>query len=67
MGAVRKANALVKSFVESGENMDYINTFDAMIGPDGNPRAEFFLADGLHFNPTGNKVRADIIRPHLEP
>jgi len=63
---VVKANALVKAFVEAGLNMDYVNTFDAMLGPDGTPRADLFVGDALHNNPAGNTIRADIIRSHLD-
>jgi hypothetical protein len=62
---VIEANALVKAFVEAGSNMGYVNTFDAMLGPDGTPREDLFVADRLHNNPAGYKVRAEIIRPHL--
>ena len=63
---VVEANALVKAFVEGGPNMDYVNTFDAMLGPDGTPRTDLFVGDRLHNNPAGNKIRADIIRSHLD-
>jgi hypothetical protein len=36
-----------------------------MLGPDGTPREDLFVADRLHNNTAGYKVRADIIRPYL--
>jgi len=62
----RKLNDLVKEYIDSHENLDYIDTFDAMLGADGKPRDEFFLKDRLHCNAAGYKVWASIVRPHLK-
>ncbi len=61
----REANRLVKDYVAKGQNLDYIELFDAFLGPDGKPREELFVADRLHQNAEGYKVRTLVVRPHL--
>ena len=63
--AQKKANQLVKEYVAKGQNLDFIDLWDAFLGPDGQPQAELFVADRLHNNEAGYKVRADLVRPHL--
>ena len=65
--AMQEANALVRAYTAEGPNLDYINTFDAMLGADGQPIEAYFLPDRLHHNVTGNAVRAALVRPHLGP
>ena len=62
----RKLNDLIKEYIDSHGNLDYIDTFDAMLGADGKPRDELFLKDRLHCNAAGYKVWAEIVRPHLK-
>lgn len=64
---MREANALVQAYTADRPYLDFINTFDAMLGADGQPIDAYFLPDRLHHNGTGNAVRAALIRPHLGP
>ena len=57
----KKANQLIKDYVASGKNLDYIDTFDATLGADGKPREELFVKDRLHFN-DGRLQDLDIYR-----
>jgi lysophospholipase L1-like esterase len=61
----REANRLVKEYAAKGTNLDYIDMFDAFLGSDGMPRADLFVADRLHHNAEGYKVRTQIVKPHL--
>jgi lysophospholipase L1-like esterase len=61
----KELNALVKDFIGSKPHLKYIDTYDMVLGADGQPRAELFVDDKLHFNAEGNKLLADRIRPHL--
>ncbi len=61
----RQANQLIQDYVAAGTNLDFIDIFDAYLGPDGKPRADLFVADGLHNNAAGYKIRAALTRPHL--
>lgn len=61
----KEANGLIKDYMRSIENVDYIDGWDQFLGPDGKPREDLFLEDRLHSNAAGYKVRAEIVRPHL--
>ena len=61
----KKANQLIKDYIAKGENLDYIDTFDATMGADGKPRKELFIKDRLHFNAEGYKILAAQVRDHL--
>src|SRR5262245_44804169 len=58
-------NKLVKDFIEGKPHLKYVETYDMVLGSDGQPRAELFVDDKLHFNAAGNKLLADRVRPHL--
>jgi lysophospholipase L1-like esterase len=62
----KKANRLIKEYIAGGENLDYIDSFDAAMGSDGKPRKELFVKDGIHFNAEGYKILAKIVGPHLK-
>jgi lysophospholipase L1-like esterase len=62
----QKGNQLIREYIAAGKNLDYIDFWDAMLGPDGQPRADLFIQDRLHNNAAGYKIRADIVRPHLK-
>jgi lysophospholipase L1-like esterase len=61
----KEANRLVKEYVRSGENLDYIELWDQFLGPDGKPREDLFVEDRLHNNAQGYVIRAEVVRPHL--
>ena len=61
----QKGNQLVKAYIDAGKNLDYIDFWGALLGPDGQPREDLFIADKLHNNAAGYKIRADVVRPHL--
>ena len=60
------ANRLIKNYTASGRNMDYIELWDVLLGPDGKPRPELYVGDGLHPSTAGYQIRADVVRPHLK-
>jgi lysophospholipase L1-like esterase len=62
----QKGNQLVKDYIAEGKNLDYIDFWGAMLGPEGQPREDLFIQDRLHNNAAGYKIRADIVRPHLK-
>ncbi len=61
---IRKTNHLIASYCRR-HRIDFINTFDLMLGPDGLPRPDIYAQDQLHMNPTGYKIWADAVRPYL--
>ena len=64
--ADRESEQLIRDYIQSEKNLDYIDFWDAMLGPDSLPRADLFVDDGLHNNAAGYKIRADIVRPNLK-
>lgn len=62
----KAANQLIKEYIKSGSNLDFIDTVAALLGPDGKPRAELFRNDRLHFNDEGYKILASVVRSHLK-
>ncbi len=61
----KELNALIKDHIEGKPHLKYIETYDVVLGPDGQPRANLFVEDKLHFNAEGNRLLAERIRPHL--
>ncbi|HEV2454079.1 MAG TPA: GDSL-type esterase/lipase family protein [Verrucomicrobiae bacterium] len=47
------------------ENLAYVDVFTRMLGPDGKPRRELLLADGLHPDEQCYRLWASLIRPEL--
>ncbi|MSU58402.1 MAG: hypothetical protein EXS35_09520 [Pedosphaera sp.] len=58
-------NAMVADYIRGKARLKYIETYEMVLGADGQPRAELFVADKLHFNAEGNKLLAERVRPHL--
>src|SRR5262245_8923298 len=58
-------NELVRKFSAGKPHLKYIETYEMVHGQDGQPRAELFVADKLHFSPAGYKLLTDRVRPHL--
>ena len=58
-------NALAAAYARAVHHAGYIDVADMVLGPDGQPRLELFVADKLHFSPAGYKLFAERIRPHL--
>jgi lysophospholipase L1-like esterase len=62
----KKANRLLEEYVRAGKNLDYIDIWEQFLGPDGKPREDLFVEDRLHNNAAGYKIRAEVVRPHLQ-
>ena len=62
----KKYEQLMKAYVLSMDNMDYMDVWDAFLGPDGKPRPELFIKDGQHNNDAGYDIRAKLTRPYLQ-
>ncbi len=61
----KELNALVQDYAQGKSFLKYIETYDLVLGTDGQPRAELFVADKLHFNTEGYKLLAERVRPAL--
>jgi lysophospholipase L1-like esterase len=61
---IRHLNALIASYCRRN-GIDFIDTFDLMLGPDGLPRPDIYISDRLHMNQTGYAVWTAAVRPYL--
>jgi lysophospholipase L1-like esterase len=58
---MRATNALVAKFAKGQQHVTYIDTATPMLGPDGKPRPEIFLGDGLHMNAQGYTIWTNLV------
>lgn len=61
-----KTNALIVGFCKKDERLFFIDIVKPMLGKDGKPRPELFVADGLHLSPRGYELWAKIVKPYLK-
>ncbi len=60
---VREANALVRRYAATDPGLLYVDVFTPMLGPDGLPREELFVADRLHMSARGYALWRDLLAP----
>jgi lysophospholipase L1-like esterase len=63
---MHEANMLIRTYCESHGACVYVDVWPAMLGADGKPKPEHFIADGQHMTPEGYKVWTQLVRPHLQ-
>ncbi len=63
---VRATNALIRDDAARDPRLVFVDVEKPMLGPDGRPRPELFLPDGLHLNAKGYELWTALLRPHLE-
>lgn len=63
---VREANALVRAACDNDDRLGFIDVDGPMLGYDGKPRADLFVADGLHLSPKGYALWTTLTRPFVE-
>jgi hypothetical protein len=63
----KAANALLKSYIATQPDLRFIDLWDAMLTPDGQPREDIWVADRVHPNHAGYLIRVNIRRPLLGP
>lgn len=61
------ANRLIRSYCEAKPGCVYVDVWPDMLGADGRPKPEHFIADGQHMTPEGYRVWTRLVRPQLEP
>lgn len=62
---VKEANRLIRDFILHDGKLAYIDAFPALLGPDGKPNPDLFLADRLHPNAKGYAAMQSVIAPYL--
>lgn len=62
---VKAANALVEAYTKQEKGLKFINVFSAMMGEDGTPKPDIFVADKLHMNEKGYAIWKEVVGPFL--
>lgn len=65
-GQAQKANELVQAECTPASGITFVDLAPGVLGADGQPKAELFGDDKLHFNDAGNAVLAAALKPVLE-
>lgn len=63
---MKKGNDLIKAESAKHKKVTFVDITPGMLGPDGKPKPELFLGDGLHMNAKGYEIWRDILRPYLK-
>jgi lysophospholipase L1-like esterase len=63
---MHQTNRLIRSHCERNRACTYVDPWPAMIGKDGTPKPEFFVADGLHMTGEGYKAWTTLLTPVLK-
>lgn len=66
IGLVREANRRVQDLAASNSLLEFIDVDAPLLGPDGRPRADLFVEDGLHLSPEGYRIWTDLVTPYLD-
>ncbi len=63
---MRETNRMIQDYTRKDARLAFADVDTPMIGPDGKPRPELFLDDGLHLNGEGYKLWTSLVKPLLE-
>jgi lysophospholipase L1-like esterase len=63
---VREANRLIAAACAADPRLRFVDVFSLVLGPDGLPRRELFISDGLHMNASGYRLWVPPIRDLLD-
>lgn len=63
---VKTLNQSIAAHTKTNPRLAFINVFPKMLGDDGQPRPEIFVADRLHMNEKGYELWKGIVRPFLD-
>lgn len=66
MPRIVEANRLVKEFLETKKKTSYVDVYNPMLLPNGQPKPELFKSDSLHMVKAGYDLWREILRPHLK-
>lgn len=65
VGKMRAANSLIRDYAAEDGRIEFLDVDKPMLGPDGKPREELFVKDGLHLSREGYDLWDRLIRPYL--
>ena len=62
----REANRRIETLTKADPKFAFIDVFSAMLGADGLPKPDIFVADKLHMNEKGYAIWKEIVAPFLK-
>jgi lysophospholipase L1-like esterase len=62
---IRETNQLVRDYCGARPYLTFLDIEPQMLSPDGRPRPDLLLADGIHLTPAGYRLWAEALRPLL--
>lgn len=65
MPKMKQANLQIKSFLQKQKNTSFIDVYQPMLLPGGQPKPEIFLEDSLHMNKKGYAIWKKAIQSYL--
>jgi lysophospholipase L1-like esterase len=60
------ANSKIREFIETKQNLFYVDTTSAMLNGSLEPNPDLFIHDGLHLNDHGYQLWNEILLPYIE-
>ena len=63
----RETNRLMREYIATQPALKFIDLWDAMLAPDGQPREDIWVEDRVHPNHAGYLIRARLTLPLLGP
>ena len=63
---MKRGNDLIKAEAARRKRITFVDISERMLGADGKPRPELFLADGLHLNAAGYALWREILLLYLK-
>lgn len=63
----RRTNDVVQAWIETQPGVSFIDLWHAMLTPEGQPREDLWVADRIHPNQAGYRIRVELMRPLLGP
>ena len=62
---VKRLNTLVAAYCRH-HDIEFINVFPLMLGPDGLPKPDIYVSDRLHMNAKGYEIWKEAVGPYLK-
>jgi lysophospholipase L1-like esterase len=62
----KQANQLIQNYIADQKGVTFIDLWNALLSPDGQPREDLHVFDRLHPNAAGYKIRKEMILKYLE-
>ena len=63
---VRAANSLIEAHTRTDARLAFIDVFPKMLGANGEPLPDIYVADRLHMNPKGYEIWRGLVGPVLD-